>query len=402
MPPMWPYWLKPWTTSPSYPSRHKNLLVSRKSLRDSRRGNLSVQEMATGMNVDATAAASAEPNATPSMVAERPVTTVPEGARAYFQPMLTAAMTALKTEIRAEIGREFDAAMNTNFASLNRVMAENKEMAIAYSDKSSVELIAKFDKIFSAKTAEIEAQIKLLETNIKEAMSNGRNIGTKEFYIGDDGSKSRHDKFNKAYRITQDSDKWHESNKGKFEDFRRLAHRFFQSGPDGLMKMLKYAAIQQEAIDLDDKDQGTGDDKHKKLLDEVPDAKTLDKLLFNELMSMVTGETAKSLYITTNLKESGVEMWRRMHKNNDPKTYQTVDGHMRTITSLTATRCKGLNDLRERLEKYDIAVHKYSEAGGEVLTEVMKRHHLINITPEELYMNFGKSNLGSCLGIPRQ
>ena len=78
-------------------------------------------------------------------------------------------------------------------------------------------------------------------------------------------------------------------------------------------------------------------------------------------------------------------MWRRMHKNNDPKTYQTVDGHMRTITSLTATRCRGLNDLRERLEKYDIAVHKYAKAGGEAMSEVMKRHHLINITPEKLF-----------------
>ena len=58
---------------------------------------------------------------------------------------------------------------------------------------------------------------------------------------------------------------------------------------------------------------------------------------------------------------------------------------MRIITSFTATRCRALNDLRERLEKYDIAVHKYTDAGGEPMHEVMKRHHLINITPEELY-----------------
>ena len=78
-------------------------------------------------------------------------------------------------------------------------------------------------------------------------------------------------------------------------------------------------------------------------------------------------------------------MWRRMHKNTDPKTYQTVDGHLRIITSLTATRCRGINDLRGRLEQYDIAIHKYLEAGGEAMSEVSKRHHLINITPEELF-----------------
>ena len=100
---------------------------------------------------------------------------------------------------------------------------------------------------------------------------------------------------------------------------------------------------------------------------------------------MVSGEAAKSLYITTNIQESGIEMWRRMHKNNDPKTYQTVDGHMRILTSLTATRCRGINDLRGRLEQFDVAVHKYLAAGGEVLSEVMKRHHLINITTEKVY-----------------
>ena len=57
---------------------------------------------------------------------------------------------------------------------------------------------------------------------------------------------------------------------------------------------------------------------------------------------------------------------------------------MHTITSLTVTRCRGPNDLRDPLEKYAIAVHKYHTAGGETVSEVMKRHHLINITPENV------------------
>ena len=76
---------------------------------------------------------------------------------------------------------------------------------------------------------------------------------------------------------------------------------------------------QQGNIDLSEKDSSTGSLKHQSLLDEVTDAVTLDKLLFNEMMSIVTGEVAKSLYITMNIQESGVEMWRRMHKNKSPK-----------------------------------------------------------------------------------
>ena len=344
--------------------------------------------MSGAMNVDSTAAAaSAESTPTPSMVAERPVTTVPEGARADVQAMLDQAMAAFKIELRSEIGKEFDTAMNINFTSLNQAMSDTHLQMKGYVDTSSVELIAKFDKIFNDKTTAIETQIKALEENIKTAVNKmgQNNGGVKEFFIGDDGNQIRRDPFYKAYRITEQADKWNESNKGKFEDFRRLALRFFGSGPEGITTMLKYAVKQQESIDLSAKDPTTDKFKHQTLLDEVPDAAKLDKLLYNELMSMITGDVAKSLYITTNLKESGVEMWRRMHKNNDPKTYQTVDGHMRTVTTLTATRCRGLNDLRERLEKYDVAVHKYLEAGGEAMSEVMKRHHLINITPEKLF-----------------
>ena len=101
-------------------------------------------------------------------------------------------------------------------------------------------------------------------------MSNNRNGGARDFFIGDDGSQNRgRDPFNKAYRITDIAEKWNESNKGKFEDFRRLATRFFESGPEGVLTMLKYAARQQESIDLTAKDPMTGEMKHKTLLDEV-------------------------------------------------------------------------------------------------------------------------------------
>ena len=103
----------------------------------------------------------------------------------------------------------------------------------------------------------------------------------KGYYIGDDDQHQRRDPFNKAYRITDTSDKWNESNKGKFEDFRRLALRFFESGPEGIKTMLDYAVKQQDIIDLNAKDLDSGEYKHKLLLDEVANAKALDKLVFN-------------------------------------------------------------------------------------------------------------------------
>ena len=110
--------------------------------------------MATTMNVDssATAAASAEPIPTPSMVAERPVGEIPPGARAYFQPMLATA----KAEIMKEIATEFDKAMSTNFGSLNQSIEASQQAMKSYMDNNSSELIQKFDAIFNAKFVEIE------------------------------------------------------------------------------------------------------------------------------------------------------------------------------------------------------------------------------------------------------
>ena len=48
--------------------------------------------------------------------------------------------------------------------------------------------------------------------------------------FGEDNQYQRRDPFNKSYRLTEAADKWNESNKGEFEDFRRLAMRFFESG----------------------------------------------------------------------------------------------------------------------------------------------------------------------------
>ena len=97
------------------------------------------------------------------MVAERPVGEIPTGARAYFQPMMAEAINAAKTELRTELGAMFDSAMNTNFNSLNQAMPDNRDFIKSYADQSSVELISKLDKIFAAKSSEIERS--LLKSN---------------------------------------------------------------------------------------------------------------------------------------------------------------------------------------------------------------------------------------------
>ena len=80
--------------------------------------------------------------------------------------MLQQALAAFKAELRSEIGKEFDAAMNINFTSLNQAMTDTHTKMKDYVDHSSVDLIAKFDKIFATKQTEIEKQLKKLEENI--------------------------------------------------------------------------------------------------------------------------------------------------------------------------------------------------------------------------------------------
>ena len=40
----------------------------------------------------------------------------------------------------------------------------------------------------------------------------------------------------------------------------------------------------------------------------------------SKLSGQASGDTAELLYVAQNLNKSGLEFWRRIHKNNDPKT----------------------------------------------------------------------------------
>ena len=88
----------------------------------------------------------AQPSVTPQMVAERatPGEEIPQWARD--------AMSELHSNIRKEIGEEFDRTMNVNFGSLNKAMDDCRMQTKAYVDSAHSDLITKFDIIFNAKT----------------------------------------------------------------------------------------------------------------------------------------------------------------------------------------------------------------------------------------------------------
>ena len=82
---------------------------------------------------------------------------------------------------------------------------------------------------------------------------------------------------------------------------------------------LDYSRSQKFGINLKELHPETGEYKHKKIIEQVPDVHDLDNLLFNEVIGMIGGGKTKPLYITINLWKSGMEIQRRMHRNNDPQ-----------------------------------------------------------------------------------
>jgi len=101
-------------------------------------------------------------------------------------------------------------------------------------------------------------------------------------------------------------------------------------------------------------------------------------------MGMMSRKRANTLYIKTNLKKSGMEIWRRLNKDNDPKTFTTSEGHLRQITELFKSRCKDMTELIDRMEKIKMQTLRFMEAGGVPLTEIVRRHNLMSILPPSM------------------
>ena len=98
----------------------------------------------------------------------------------------------------------------------------------------------------------------------------------------------------------------------------------------------------------------------------------------------IEGNYAKNTYVTLNFNKSGMEFWRRIHKNNDPKTFGTIDNHLNKIRAITTGRCKNVDELRNRLNDLELAYNRYYLAGGKPVPEEQQKHELTNITPIDI------------------
>ena len=128
-----------------------------------------------------------------------------------------------------------------------------------------------------------------------------------------------------------------------------------------------------------------GEMVHKEIIGKVPNAHELDTLLFNELLNMLKGDVAITRYIAQNVKRSGVEIWRKLNRNNDPKTYATTDGYRRMIEQLASTRCKDEKELRDKFEKLEAAFDQYMIVSGKEYNSEDKLHRMVDILPANVY-----------------
>ena len=69
-------------------------------------------------------------------------------------------------------------------------------------------------------------------------------------------------------------------------------------------------------------------------------------------------------YVYQNIKQSGIEIWRKLNRNNDPNTYNTRDSYRRQIEQLSSSRCKDETELQTKFEKLEAAFDQYEVVTG--------------------------------------
>ena len=96
------------------------------------------------------------------------------------------------------------------------------------------------------------------------------------------------------------------SNNGKFQPNATL----FSVKPcylENMKILMKYAKTQEKPIDLTEKNKD-GKFVHEDILQSCENAHEIDTIMFNELMSMITGDLSITRYISQNVKRSGLEI----------------------------------------------------------------------------------------------
>ena len=93
-----------------------------------------------------------------------------------------------------------------------------------------------------------------------------------------------------------------------------------------------------------------GDLTHAEIVGKVPNATDIDNILFNELMNIINGDLAITHYIAQSVKRSGLEIWRKLNRQNGPNTHGTKETLKRQIERLASNRTKDTKELPKDLK----------------------------------------------------
>ena len=107
----------------------------------------------------------------------------------------------------------------------------------------------------------------------------------------------------------------------------------------------------------------------------MKNAQEIDTIMFNDMMNMITGDLSITRYISQNVKRSGLEIWRKLHRNNDPHTYNSKDSYRRQIEQLSLNRSKDEKELRSKFEELEAAFDQYERC--------IRNHHRCVISKQE-------------------
>ena len=140
-----------------------------------------------------------------------------------------------------------------------------------------------------------------------------------------DNSKTK-ETFNKNYAL-REKEYWSEPNNdpSQFRNWKSRVERYFDSAPNeyNIQPLLKYASspkVVEKTLNLEEVDK-EGKYVHEYILNEFENCKETDKLLYNEFMNMISGSLAENKYLNQIPRKSGLEIWRKIHDWNEPKTF---------------------------------------------------------------------------------
>ena len=120
---------------------------------------------------------------------------------------------------------------------------------------------------------------------------------------------------------------------------------------------MSWAATKVDKIDLDTIEAENGTEWNG-LIKDCPMIKEVDKILFEELIGMVSGNPAM-MYLHLNSKRSGLEAWRGLYGSNDPNTYQQSELFLEIKDNCYLKRSKRANELQKSIAEFEKCCVQY-------------------------------------------